>query len=62
VLHVERIDHGVRYLEDAALTRRVAREQMALTVCPLSNVKLRVFDTMQQHNLLQLLDAGSRPP
>jgi adenosine deaminase len=58
VLHVERIDHGVRILEDAALTRRVAQEQMALTVCPLSNVKLRVFDTMQQHNLLQLLDAG----
>jgi adenosine deaminase len=58
VLHVERIDHGVRILEDAALTRRVAREQMALTVCPLSNIKLRVFDTMQQHNLLQLLDAG----
>jgi len=58
VLHVERIDHGVRCLEDAALTARLAREQIALTVCPLSNIKLRVFDTMDRHNLLQLLDAG----
>jgi adenosine deaminase len=58
VLQVERIDHGVRCLEDAALTQRLAREQIALTVCPLSNVKLRVFDTMAQHNLVQLLDAG----
>ena len=58
VLHVERIDHGVRCLEDAALTARLAREQVALTVCPLSNIKLRVFDTMDRHNLLQLLDAG----
>src|SRR5471032_2402280 len=58
VLKVERIDHGVRCLEDAALTQRLAREQIALTVCPLSNVKLRVFDQMAQHNLLQLLDAG----
>ncbi|MEC5162204.1 MULTISPECIES: adenosine deaminase [unclassified Janthinobacterium] len=58
VLKVERIDHGVRCLEDAALTRRLAREQIALTVCPLSNTKLCVFDTMAEHNLLQLLDAG----
>jgi adenine deaminase len=58
VLQVERIDHGVRCLEDAALTQRLAREQIALTVCPLSNVKLRVFGTMAQHNLVQLLDAG----
>ena len=58
VLHVERIDHGVRVLEDAALTARVAREQIALTVCPLSNTKLRVFDQMSDHNLVALLDAG----
>ncbi|MES2150382.1 MAG: adenosine deaminase [Pseudomonadota bacterium] len=58
LLNVERIDHGVRCLESAALTARLAREQVALTVCPLSNVKLRVFDTMAGHNLLQLLDAG----
>ena len=58
VLKVERIDHGVRCLEDAALTARLARERIALTVCPLSNVKLRVFDEIGQHNLLALLDAG----
>ncbi len=58
VLKVERIDHGVRCLEDAALTQRLARNKMPLTVCPLSNVKLRVFDQMRDHNLLQLLEAG----
>ncbi len=58
ILKVERIDHGVRILEDAALTRRVAEAGIALTVCPLSNVKLRVFDTLADHNLRQLLDAG----
>jgi adenosine deaminase len=58
VLHVERIDHGVRCLEDAALTVRLAREQVALTVCPLSNVKLCVFKEMEGHNLPQLLAAG----
>jgi adenosine deaminase len=58
VLKVERIDHGVRILEDQALTERVAREGIALTVCPLSNTKLRVFDQMTDHNLVQLLDAG----
>jgi adenine deaminase len=58
VLHVERIDHGVRCLEDAALTQRVARERIPLTVCPLSNIKLRVFDQMRDHNLRELLDAG----
>ncbi|MET0264050.1 MAG: adenosine deaminase [Duganella sp.] len=57
-LQVERIDHGVRCLEDPALVQRLAREQMALTVCPLSNIKLCVFPEMAQHNLLQLLDAG----
>jgi adenosine deaminase len=61
-LKVERIDHGVRCLEDAALTARLAREQMALTVCPLSNIKLCVFDQMEQHNLLQLLTPASWPP
>ena len=58
VLQVERIDHGVRCLEDAALTRRLAHDQVPLTVCPLSNLKLRVFDRLNEHNLLQLLDAG----
>lgn len=58
VLHVERIDHGVRCLEDPALTQRLAREQMALTVCPLSNIKLCVFDKMDDHNLAKLLEEG----
>ncbi len=58
VLRVERIDHGVRSVEDPALVARLARERVPLTVCPLSNVKLRVFDTMARHNLPALLDAG----
>ncbi len=58
VLHVQRIDHGVRCLESPALVRRLARERMPLTVCPLSNVKLRVFETLAEHNLPALLDAG----
>jgi adenosine deaminase len=58
VLHVERIDHGVRCLEDAALTQRLAKDQIALTVCPLSNIKLRVFDQMRDHNLRKLLQEG----
>ncbi|MCX5722277.1 MAG: adenosine deaminase [Nitrospirae bacterium] len=58
VLHVERIDHGVRCLEDPALVARLARERVPLTVCPLSNVKLRVFNTLAEHSLPALLDAG----
>jgi adenosine deaminase len=58
VLKVERIDHGVRCLEDPALVQRLAAERMPLTVCPLSNVKLCVFPTLAQHNLASLLDAG----
>ena len=58
LLKVERIDHGVRCLEDPALVRRLAGLRMPLTVCPLSNTKLRVFDQMKDHNLLELLDAG----
>ena len=58
VLGAERIDHGVRCTEDAALVARLARERIALTVCPLSNVKLRVFATLADHNLPALLEAG----
>ncbi|HZW21089.1 adenosine deaminase [Noviherbaspirillum sp.] len=58
LLKVERIDHGVRCLEDSALTQRLAREKVPLTVCPLSNIKLRVFDKVADHNMLRLLDAG----
>jgi adenine deaminase len=58
VLKVERIDHGVRSVEDPALMQRLAATRMPLTVCPLSNVKLCVFKTMADHNLAALLDAG----
>lgn len=58
VLHVERIDHGVRCLEDPALVARLARARVPLTVCPLSNVKLRVFTRLAEHNLPALLEAG----
>ncbi|QAU32793.1 adenosine deaminase [Janthinobacterium sp. 17J80-10] len=57
-LHVERIDHGVACLQDPALVERLVRQQTALTVCPLSNIKLCVFERMENHNLLALLDAG----
>jgi len=58
LLKVERIDHGVRCLEDAALVQRLAAERVPLTVCPLSNVKLCVFKTLAEHKLPALLDAG----
>ncbi len=58
VLKVERIDHGVRCLEDPALVRRLARQRTPLTVCPLSNVKLRVYGDMAEHSLAELLAAG----
>ena len=58
LLKVERIDHGVRCIEDDKLMRRLREEQVPLTVCPLSNVKLRVFDRMADHNILDLLDRG----
>jgi adenosine deaminase len=58
VLKVARIDHGVRCVEDPALVRRLASERVPLTVCPLSNVKLRVFRRLAEHNLPALLDAG----
>ena len=57
-LHVERIDHGVRCVEDPALVARLARERVPLTVCPLSNVKLRVFDDLGAHNIPALLADG----
>ena len=57
-LRVSRVDHGVRCDQDADLCRRLAAEQMPLTVCPLSNVRLAVFKRMEDHNLKRLLDAG----
>lgn len=58
ILEVSRIDHGVRCLEDKGLVKRLAKERMPLTVCPLSNIKLRVFNEMKDHNLLKLLESG----
>jgi adenosine deaminase len=58
LLRVERIDHGVRCVESPALVARLAAERVPLTVCPLSNVKLCVFETLAEHNLPALLSAG----
>ena len=58
VLHAERIDHGVRCVDDPALVKRLAAERMPLTVCPLSNVKLCVYKTLAEHPLPALLAAG----
>jgi adenosine deaminase len=58
LLHVSRIDHGVRSSEDADLLDYLIERQIPLTVCPLSNVKLKVFDSMEQHNLKKLLNLG----
>jgi len=58
LLKVARIDHGVRCEEDPALVERLARTRVPLTVCPLSNVKLRVYQRIEDHNLKRLLDRG----
>lgn len=60
LLHAERIDHGVRCVEDPALVERLAAEQIPLTVCPLSNVRLCVYPDMSQHPLKRMLEAGLR--
>ncbi len=58
ILKVSRIDHGVRCIEDAKLVERLVAEKIPLTVCPLSNIKLRVFRSMAEHNLKKLLNLG----
>jgi adenosine deaminase len=58
LLKVRRVDHGVRCLEDPKLVERLKRERVPLTVCPLSNVRLRVFPTVEDHNMRRLIDAG----
>ncbi len=58
LLKVERIDHGIRCVEDAALVEYLVKQQIPLTVCPLSNIKLGVFDHLSQHNLIQMLNLG----
>ena len=56
LLKVARIDHGVRAVEDKALMERLIRERMPLTVCPFSNVKLKVFENLSDHNILEMLN------
>ncbi|WP_315914548.1 adenosine deaminase [Arthrobacter sp. lap29] len=58
LLGVERIDHGIRAVEDRILVKRLVREQTPLTVCPLSNVRLRAVDTLAAHPLPQMISAG----
>ncbi|MFI6008893.1 adenosine deaminase [Streptomyces sp. NPDC051243] len=58
VLGVERVDHGLRCVEDPALVERLVRERVPLTLCPLSNVRLRTVDTLAEHPLPAMLDAG----
>lgn len=58
LLQVSRIDHGVRITEDSVLRAEIARRQIPLTVCPLSNTRLRVYDSMREHPLLELLSEG----
>jgi adenine deaminase len=60
ILKVDRLDHGNRSLEDGALTARLAREQMTLTVCPLSNLKLCVVPSLAAHPIARMLGAGLR--
>jgi adenine deaminase len=58
LLHVSRLDHGVRCTDDEVLVRELAQRQVPLTVCPLSNVKLGVFARLEEHNLRQMLHRG----
>lgn len=58
LLGVERIDHGIRSVEDPALVKRLVAEQVPLTVCPLSNVRLRAVDTLAEHPLPWMIEAG----
>jgi len=56
LLNVKRIDHGVQCLKDEKLVEKLAKSQIPLTVCPLSNIKLRVFNKLEEHNLKKMLD------
>jgi adenosine deaminase len=60
LLKVDRIDHGVRSIEDPELMAYLKQHQVPLTVCPLSNLKLCVIDQMSEHNILQLMNDGLR--
>jgi len=59
-LAVERIDHGVQCIKDPELVISLAETKIPLTVCPLSNIRLKVYDRLEQHPILKLLDAGLR--
>lgn len=58
LLKISRIDHGVRCVDDPELVAQLVIDRTPLTVCPLSNIKLKVFDEMQQHNIVELLRKG----
>ena len=60
LLDVQRIDHGVRCVDDAELVSELARTKLPLTVCPLSNIRLCVYDDMKEHPILELLEKGLR--
>ncbi|WP_413455649.1 adenosine deaminase [Glutamicibacter sp. FR1] len=60
LLKVERVDHGIRCLDNPALVQRLVEEQMPLTVCPLSNIRLRAVDTMADHPLPEMLEKGMK--
>jgi adenosine deaminase len=60
LLRIDRLDHGNRSLEDPVLVERLRREQMTLTVCPLSNLKLKVVERLEDHPLRRMLQAGLR--
>lgn len=57
-LGISRIDHGVRSEDDLLLLEKIIKEQIPLTMCPLSNIKLKVFKNMKEHNILKFLDKG----
>ena len=58
MLKVSRVDHGVRCVEDPELVEELIQSRMPLTVCPLSNIKLKVFEQMHEHNIVELLRQG----
>ena len=60
LLHIDRLDHGNRSLEDVSLIERLSKEQMTLTVCPLSNLKLCVVNDMKEHPIKKMLEHGLR--
>ncbi|MBT2527072.1 adenosine deaminase [Streptomyces sp. ISL-99] len=58
ILGVERVDHGLRSMEDPELVKRLVRDRVPLTLCPLSNVRLRAIDILEEHPLREMMDAG----